>query len=156
MKSSPILKQAAKFYSRKLYSFFEEEFLHGLGGLCIDHSSPDSSTFSMKNIDHSLDSHMWTVLFNSSEGTIQYSCAKFKMMGLLCSHCMRVMRKLDVVNIPQKYLIPRLSSSARKDLYSRLKIQRMGNNTYTWNHVSHNMIFRNYICRFVYHISTEA
>ncbi|PKU63364.1 Protein FAR1-RELATED SEQUENCE 9 [Dendrobium catenatum] len=70
IKSSPILKQAANFYSRKLYTFFEEEFLHGLGGLCIDHSSPDLSTFFIKNIDHSIDSHKWTVMFNSSEGTI--------------------------------------------------------------------------------------
>ncbi|PKU63660.1 Protein FAR1-RELATED SEQUENCE 12 [Dendrobium catenatum] len=156
MKSSLILKQAANFYSEKLYSFFEEEFIHDLGGLCIDHSSPDSSKFSIKNIDQSFDSHKWTVLFNSSEGTIQCSCAKFEMMGLLCSHCMRVMRQLDVINIPQKYLIPRWSSSAHKDLYSGLKIQHMRNNTCTSIQESQNIIFRNYICRFSYQISTEA
>ncbi|KAL0925416.1 hypothetical protein M5K25_003742 [Dendrobium thyrsiflorum] len=31
IRSSSILKQAARFYSRKLYSFFEEEFLQGKG-----------------------------------------------------------------------------------------------------------------------------
>ncbi|PKU76039.1 Protein FAR1-RELATED SEQUENCE 3 [Dendrobium catenatum] len=83
MKSSTILKQTAIFYSRKLYSFFEEEFLHGFGGVCIEHSSSDLSTFSVKNIDNSTNSHNWIVTFNSSEGAIQCSCAMFEMMGIL-------------------------------------------------------------------------
>ncbi|PKU62844.1 Protein FAR1-RELATED SEQUENCE 9 [Dendrobium catenatum] len=92
MKSSPILKQAAKFYSRKLYAYFEEEFLHGLGELCVENTSSDLSRFSVWNIDNSNDSHNWIVNFNSLEGTIECSCVKFEMMGILCAHCMRVMR----------------------------------------------------------------
>ncbi|PKU77617.1 protein FAR1-RELATED SEQUENCE 5-like [Dendrobium catenatum] len=156
MKRSPILKKAAKFYSRKLYSFFEEEFLNGLGGLRIDHSSPDSSTFPVQNIDHTFDSHKWTVLFSSSEGIIKCSCRKFEMMGILCSHCMRVMSQLDVTNISQKYLIPRWSATARNDLYSGLNVQRMAKSLCTLNQGSRNMIFRNYVYRFAYQISTEA
>ncbi|PKU78962.1 hypothetical protein MA16_Dca000306 [Dendrobium catenatum] len=36
------------------------------------------------------------------------------MMSLLCSHCMRVIRQLDIVNIPFKYLLLRWSVRARK------------------------------------------
>ncbi|PKU59633.1 Protein FAR1-RELATED SEQUENCE 5 [Dendrobium catenatum] len=92
MKSIQILKQAAKFYSKKLYAFFEEEFLHGLGGLCVENTSSDLSRFFVWNIDNSTDLHNWIVNFNSLEGTIECSCAKFEMMGILCAHCMRVMR----------------------------------------------------------------
>ncbi|PKU86618.1 Protein FAR1-RELATED SEQUENCE 5 [Dendrobium catenatum] len=106
MKNCPILKQSIKFYSRKLYSFFEEEFLHELGGLNIEHSSSNFLRFFIKNIDNSTDSHNWIVTINSLEGTIQCSYEKFKMMGILCYHCMRVMRQLDIVNIPVKYLLP--------------------------------------------------
>ncbi|PKU62114.1 Putative protein FAR1-RELATED SEQUENCE 10 [Dendrobium catenatum] len=95
-------------------------------------------------------------MFNSSKGTIQCSCAKFEMMGLLCSHCMRVMRQLDIVNISQKYFLPRWSSIARKYLYSGRKILSMRNNSCTSILRSRNMIFRNYICRIIYQISTEA
>ncbi|KAL0907858.1 hypothetical protein M5K25_022304 [Dendrobium thyrsiflorum] len=83
IKSSSILKQAAQFYSRKLYSFFEEEFLQGVGGLCIEYSSSDLTTFYVKSIDKCSDSQIWTVQFNSSQGTIQCSCAKFEMMDSL-------------------------------------------------------------------------
>ncbi|PKU60018.1 Protein FAR1-RELATED SEQUENCE 9 [Dendrobium catenatum] len=156
MKSSPLLKQAAKFYSRKLYSFFEEEFLHGLGGLNIEHSSSDLSRFYVKNIDNSTDSHNWIVNFNSLEGIIQCSCAKFEMMGILYSHCMRVMRQLDIVNIPVKYLLPRWSANARKDLYSGGNISCLGINACQPIEGSNNLMFINYICRFAYKISTEA
>ncbi|PKU60374.1 Protein FAR1-RELATED SEQUENCE 5 [Dendrobium catenatum] len=145
MKSSPILNQAIKFYSKKLYSFFEEEFLHGLGGLNIEHSSSDLSIFSVTNIDNSTDSHNWIVNFNSLEGTIECSCAKFEMMGILCSHCMRVMRQLDIVNIPIKYLLPRWSDNARKDLYSDGKIPCLGINACQPIEGSTNLMFRNYI-----------
>ncbi|PKU83579.1 Protein FAR1-RELATED SEQUENCE 3 [Dendrobium catenatum] len=156
MKSSSISKQAAKFYSRKLYSFFKEEFLYGLGGLCIEHSSSDLSRFFVKNIDNSTDLYKWIVTFNSLECTIQCSCAMFEMMSILCSHCMRVMRQLDIVNIYVKYLLPRWSACARKDLYSGGKIPCIGINAGQPNEGSSNLMFRNYICRFAYKISTEA
>ncbi|KAL0925953.1 hypothetical protein M5K25_004330 [Dendrobium thyrsiflorum] len=156
IKSSSILKQAALFYSRKLYSFFEEEFLQGVGGLCIEYSSSDLTMFYVKSIDKCPDSKIWTVLFNSSQGTIQCSCAKFEMMGILCSHCMRVLRQLDIVNIPEKYFLPRWSARARKDLYAGRKITNLSNSSCLSVEVPGNLKIRNYVCRFAYKISTEA
>ncbi|KAL0903250.1 hypothetical protein M5K25_027611 [Dendrobium thyrsiflorum] len=156
IKSSSILKQAALFYSRKLYSFFEEEFLQGVGGLCIEYSSSDLTMFYVKSIDKCSDSKIWTVLFNSSQGTIQCSCAKFEMMGILCSHCMRVLRQLDIVNIPEKYFLPRWSARARKDLYAGRKITNLSNSSCLSVEVPGNLKLRNYVCRFAYKISTEA
>ncbi|KAI0507201.1 hypothetical protein KFK09_013323 [Dendrobium nobile] len=156
MKSSPVLKQAAKFYSRKLYAFFEEEFLHGLGGLCVENTSSDLSRFSVWNIDSSIDSHKWIVKFSSIQGTIECTYAKFEMMGILCAYCMRVMRQLDSINIPIKYLLPRWSVNARKDLYSGGKIPSLCSNACQLISGDSNFIFRNYVCRFAYKISTEA
>ncbi|KAL0907915.1 hypothetical protein M5K25_022370 [Dendrobium thyrsiflorum] len=156
IKSSSILKQAALFYSRKLYSFFEEEFLQGVGGLCIEYSSSDLTMFYVKSIDKCPDSKIWTVLFNSSQGKIQCSCAKFEMMGILCSHCMRVLRQLDIVNIPEKYFLPRWSARARKDLYAGRKITNLSNSSCLSVEVPGNLKIRNYVCRFAYKISTEA
>ncbi|KAL0913354.1 hypothetical protein M5K25_016807 [Dendrobium thyrsiflorum] len=156
IKSSSILKQAALFYSRKLYSFFEEEFLQGVGGLCIEYSSSDLTMFYVKSIDKCPDSKIWTVLFNSSQGTIQCSCAKFEMMGILCSHCMRVLRQLDIVNIPEKYFLPRWSARARKDLYAGRKITNLSISSCLSVEVPGNLKIRNYVCRFAYKISTEA
>ena len=45
LRSSPILKQASHFYSKKIYSLFEVEFLNGIGGMSLNPStSPNEYT----------------------------------------------------------------------------------------------------------------
>ncbi|XP_020698054.2 protein FAR1-RELATED SEQUENCE 5-like [Dendrobium catenatum] len=124
VKSSPILRQAARFYSRKLYSFFEE-FLQGVGGMCIAQASTDLSTFFVKTVENIDQPRYWTVNFDDAEGSIECSCGKFGMMGILCSHCLRVVRQIDIINIPPKYLLKRWSGRARKDLYSDRPLSSM-------------------------------
>ncbi|PKU84691.1 Protein FAR1-RELATED SEQUENCE 5 [Dendrobium catenatum] len=152
IKCSPILKQAAQFYSRKLYLFFEKEFLDGVGGMSIEHASSDSSQFLIKsaeNLDHSTS---WVVHFDAIDGSIQCTCGKFETMGLLCSHCMRVFRQLDIVNIPKKYLLMRWSARAKKDIYAA----RMFIGTGKTSEAGSGLSFRNHIIRFSYLIAAQA
>ncbi|KAL0922196.1 hypothetical protein M5K25_006165 [Dendrobium thyrsiflorum] len=81
IRSSSILKQAARFYSRKLYSFFEEEFLQGVGGMSIDFVSNDSSKFLVNHTENKDQSNPWVVHFDASDCTIQCTCKKFETMG---------------------------------------------------------------------------
>ncbi|PKU65356.1 hypothetical protein MA16_Dca022480 [Dendrobium catenatum] len=78
------------------------------------------------------------------------------MMGLLCSHYMRVIRQLDIVKIPLKYLLLRWSVIARKDIYAGLMVTTMGKNVSPYQEGYSCMIFRNHLSRFAYQISTRA
>ncbi|KAL0920105.1 hypothetical protein M5K25_009216 [Dendrobium thyrsiflorum] len=150
IRSSSILKQAARFYSRKLYSFFEEEFLHGVGGMSIDFVSNDSSKFLVNYTENKDQSNPWVVHFDATDCTIQCTCKKFETMGLLCCHSMRVLRQLDIVKIPLKYLMLRWSAKARKSFYSGYAGLGKGTDC------GSGFIFRNHISRFAYQISTRA
>ncbi|PKU82121.1 Protein FAR1-RELATED SEQUENCE 5 [Dendrobium catenatum] len=155
VKSSPILRQAARFYSRKLYSFFEEEFLQGVGGMCITQASTDLSTFFVKTVENIDQPRHWTVNFDDAEGSIECSCGKFGMMGILCSHYLRVIRRLDIINIPPKYLLKRWSGRARKDLYSNRPLSSMVATGCPSDGIG-SMIFKNYFTRFAYQISSRG
>ncbi|KAL0920180.1 hypothetical protein M5K25_009298 [Dendrobium thyrsiflorum] len=150
IRSSSILKQAARFYSRKLYSFFEEEFLQGVGGMSIDFVSNDSSKFLVNHTENKDQSNPWVVHFDATDCTIQCTCKKFETMGLLCCHSMRVLRQLDIVKIPEKYLMLRWSAKARKSFYSGYGCLGKGTDS------GSGFIFRNHISRFAYQISTRA
>ncbi|KAL0904648.1 hypothetical protein M5K25_026777 [Dendrobium thyrsiflorum] len=156
IRSSPILKQAARFYSRKLYSFFEEEFLQGVVRMSIFHASADSSTFFVKNVDRSDQPHQWTVHYDAAESNVQCTCGKFSMMGMLCSHIMRVFRQLDICKISSQYLLLRWSARGRKDIYAGPIVNTMGNKPTQWKEGGTCMIFRNHLSRFAYQISTRA
>ncbi|KAL0914138.1 hypothetical protein M5K25_017646 [Dendrobium thyrsiflorum] len=156
IRSSPILKQAARYYSRKLYSFFEEEFLQGVGGMSIVHASADSTTFFVKNADRCDQPQQWTVHVDAADNLVHCTCGKFSMMGILCSHIMRVFRQLDISKIPSQYLLLRWSARGRKDYYAGPTVTGMGNKPIHSNDGGSGMIFRNHLSRFAYQISKRA
>ncbi|KAL0906158.1 hypothetical protein M5K25_024627 [Dendrobium thyrsiflorum] len=77
------------------------------GGMSIDFVSNDSSKFLVNHIENKDQSNPWVVHFDATDCTIQCTCKKFETMGLLCCHSMRVLRQLDIVKIPEKYLMLR-------------------------------------------------
>ncbi|PKU59878.1 hypothetical protein MA16_Dca028589 [Dendrobium catenatum] len=74
-------------------------------------------------------------------------------MGLLHSHCIIVLRQMAIGKIPEKYLLLRWSAQARQDIYSGLNLKENSQNSFE---ASSGFIFRNYISRFAYEMSTRA
>ncbi|KAL0921233.1 hypothetical protein M5K25_008289 [Dendrobium thyrsiflorum] len=138
IRSSSILKQAARFYSRKIYSFFEEEFMQGVGGMSIDFVSTDSSKFLVNCIENKDQSNPWVVHFDATDCIIQCTC-KYEDIG-----------QLDIVKISEKYIMLRWSAKARKSIYSGYGGLGKGTDS------GSGFIFRNHISRFAYQISTRA
>ncbi|PKU86902.1 hypothetical protein MA16_Dca022142 [Dendrobium catenatum] len=73
--------------------------------MSIDFISRDSSKFLVNYTENKDQYSPWVIDFIATEGSIQCTYKKFEMMGLLCSHFMRVLRKLDIVKISEKYLM---------------------------------------------------
>ncbi|KAL0906161.1 hypothetical protein M5K25_024631 [Dendrobium thyrsiflorum] len=120
------------------------------GGMSIDFVSNDSSKFLVNHTENKDQSNPWVVHFDATDCTIQCTCKKFETMGLLCCHSMRVLRQLDIVKIPEKYLMLRWSAKARKSFYSGYGCLEKGTDS------GSGFIFRNHISRFAYQISTRA
>ncbi|KAH0460712.1 hypothetical protein IEQ34_011375 [Dendrobium chrysotoxum] len=93
-----IQKQAARFYSRKLYLFFEKEFLHGMGGMSIEHASSDSSNFSL--------------------GAQRIRISRPLGLFILIQKKVAFNALLDIMNIPEKNLLMQCSIRAMKDIYA--------------------------------------
>ncbi|KAI0491330.1 hypothetical protein KFK09_026551 [Dendrobium nobile] len=153
IKNSSILKQAARYYSRRIYSIFEEEFIKAVGEMSIDFVSTDSSKYIVNYIEKKNQNHPWVVHFDATEGNIQCSCKKYETMGLLCSHCLRVFKQLDMAKFPEKYLLLRWSARARQVFYSGYFLNSQRSNNFQ---SGRGFIFRNQVSRFAYQMSTEA
>ncbi|KAL0907937.1 hypothetical protein M5K25_022394 [Dendrobium thyrsiflorum] len=128
----------------------------GVDGMCIIHASTDSSIFFVKSTDICDQPHQWTIHFDAVEGTVECSCGKFSMMGIMCSHTMRVFRQLDIIKIPSHYLLLQWSVRARKDIYVGPTVSITGKNPSQSIEGGTSMIFRNHLSRFAYQISTRT
>ncbi|KAL0910954.1 hypothetical protein M5K25_019051 [Dendrobium thyrsiflorum] len=98
----------------------------------------------------------WTVHVDAADNLVHCTCGKFSMMGILCSHIMRVFRQLDISKMPSQYLLLRWSARGRKDFYAGPTVTGMGNKPIQSNDGGSGMIFRNHLSRFAYQISTRA
>ncbi|XP_020596366.1 protein FAR1-RELATED SEQUENCE 5-like, partial [Phalaenopsis equestris] len=61
VKSSPVLRQGALVYTRKLYSMFEAELLHGMCGLAVECSATSNSEFYVRSLDNEHTVRPWVV-----------------------------------------------------------------------------------------------
>ncbi|PKU66592.1 hypothetical protein MA16_Dca006920 [Dendrobium catenatum] len=75
------------------------------------------------------------------------------MMRLLYSHYMRVIRQLDIINIPFKYLFLRWPGRVRKNIYAGRAFTYMRNKVTPSHERLGGMIFINHLSRFAYQIS---
>lgn len=63
----------------------------------------------------------FNVYFSEENCEVQCSCGLFEFRGILCKHAISVLLKMEVINVPEKYILPRW----RKDLkrcYTRFKV----------------------------------
>ncbi|KAL0908951.1 hypothetical protein M5K25_023466 [Dendrobium thyrsiflorum] len=95
-------------------------------------------------------------MIEAAESKVQCTYGKFSMMGILCSHIMRVFRQLDICKIPSQYILFRWSARGRKDIYAGPTVNAMGNKPSQSSEGGTCMIFRNHLSRFAYQISTRA
>ena len=54
--------------------------------------------------------------FNSIEMTINCSCSKFEMIGILCRHTLKVLNRMNIMQIPDKYMLKRWTQDVRDSL----------------------------------------
>lgn len=108
---SPMEKQAKCLYTRPIFEMFQKELINSLS-LAIRVSN-DRETFELTEQDSK---KIATVKVNRTDLTLACSCGKFKSVGILCFHVLKVYNYFNIFEIPSCYLSKRWMKSAKDRL----------------------------------------
>ncbi|XP_014524285.1 protein FAR1-RELATED SEQUENCE 9 [Vigna radiata var. radiata] len=109
---SPMEKQAASLYTRKIFMKFQEELVETLANPAtkIDDSGT-ITTYRVAKFGENQKSHV--VTFNSFETKASCSCQMFEYSGIICRHILTVFRAKNVLTLPSQYLLKRWTRNAK-------------------------------------------
>ncbi|KAG2390608.1 hypothetical protein LR48_Vigan338s000200 [Vigna angularis] len=109
---SPMEKQAASLYTRKIFMKFQEELVETLANPAtkIDDSGT-ITTYRVAKFGENQKSHV--VTFNSFETKASCSCQMFEYSGIICRHILAVFRAKNVLTLPSQYLLKRWTRNAK-------------------------------------------
>lgn len=106
-----IMEQATDVYINKIYEEFQDEYVKSL-------------EINIEETKHDGESTVYTVLDNNGlkvrkvrveyDGSLTCNCRKFEMKGILCSHCLKILRDtFKFKEIPSQYILKRWTKKAR-------------------------------------------
>ncbi|KAJ4956733.1 hypothetical protein NE237_013516 [Protea cynaroides] len=110
---NPIEEQAAKVFTRTMFSVFRHEFIES--SCCIanktDEEGPVSKYLVRKYNEN--DKSMHLVMFNAVDNGISCSCQMFEFEGMICRHVLKVFQIVNIFEVPPQYILKRWTMSAR-------------------------------------------
>lgn len=109
---SPMEKQAASLYTRKIFMKFQDELVETMANPAtkIDDSGT-ITTYRVAKFGENQTSHI--VTFNSSEMKASCSCQMFEYSGIICRHILAVFRAKNVLTLPPHYVLKRWTRNAK-------------------------------------------
>ncbi|KAI3972601.1 hypothetical protein MKX01_019259 [Papaver californicum] len=109
---SPMEKQAAELYTRKLFIKFQEELVETLtfSATKMDDDGP-MTTYRVTKFGE--DHKAYFVRLNALEMRATCSCQMFEFSGLLCRHVLTVFRVTNVLTLPSHYILKRWTRNAK-------------------------------------------
>ncbi|XP_042512660.1 protein FAR1-RELATED SEQUENCE 5-like [Macadamia integrifolia] len=110
---SPIEEQAARVFTRTMFSVFRHGFLES--SCCIANKTDEEGPVS-KYLVHKYnekDENMHVATFNVVDNGISCSCQMFEFEGMICRHLLKVFQMVNIFEIPPRYILKRWTMSAR-------------------------------------------
>uniref|UniRef100_A0A7N0T3U4 SWIM-type domain-containing protein n=1 Tax=Kalanchoe fedtschenkoi TaxID=63787 RepID=A0A7N0T3U4_KALFE len=107
-------EQAARLYTRNLFEIFKLEWKKSFD--YIHKKSNKGFNFAEYLVGkHGLDVKYWRLVkYKSDEDlSLECTCCKFEMEGILCKHILYIVRKKNLEVIPNQYFLPRWTIGAR-------------------------------------------
>ncbi|KAJ0040964.1 hypothetical protein Pint_28771 [Pistacia integerrima] len=111
---SPMEKQAAELYTRKLFMKFQEELVETLTFSTKVEDEGEITTYQVAKFGESHKSY--NVNFSVREMKASCSCQMFEFSGLLCRHILTVFRVTNVLTLPSQYVMRRWTRNAKSGL----------------------------------------
>ncbi|XP_012829668.1 PREDICTED: protein FAR1-RELATED SEQUENCE 5-like [Erythranthe guttata] len=112
---SPMEKQASEFYTRKLFTRFQEELVSTLTFTAskVDDNG-EVTTYRVAKFGE--EHKFYHVNFNVLEMKASCSCRMFEFSGLLCRHVLAVFRVTNVLTLPSYYISKRWTRNAKSSV----------------------------------------
>ncbi|CAK8539072.1 unnamed protein product [Lathyrus sativus] len=109
---SPMEKQAAGLYTRKIFMKFQDELVETMANPATKMDDTGTiTTYRVAKFGENQTSH--TVTFNSSEMKASCSCQMFEYSGIICRHILAVFRAKNVLTLPPQYVLKRWTRNAK-------------------------------------------
>lgn len=101
----PMLRHAAKFYTPHLFDLFHKQFDISLGFVVQRHGQEREYKVLGRVELNALGVKTLT--------EVSCSCRKFESFGILCGHAIKVLSQMNVMEIPEKYILGRWRLDAK-------------------------------------------
>lgn len=112
---SPMEKQAADIYTRKLFMKFQAELVETLTFLATKVEDEDEvTTYQVAKYGES--HKVYFVRYSIREMKVTCSCQMFEFSGLLCRHILTVFRVTNVLTLPPCYVLKRWTRNVKSGL----------------------------------------
>lgn len=108
---SPMEKQAAELYTRKLFMKFQEELVETMTFLATKVDEEAITTYQVAKFGENHKAYF--VSFNIHEMKATCSCQMFEFSGLLCRHILTVFRVTNILTLPSHYVLKRWTRNAK-------------------------------------------
>lgn len=109
---SPMEKQAANFYTRKIFAKFQEELVETFV-YTANRIDGDGAINTFRVAKFEDDNTAYIVTFNYPEMTANCSCQMFEYSGILCRHVLTVFTVTNVLTLPTHYILKRWTRNAK-------------------------------------------
>ena len=110
-KKAPMLVQVGQCYTPPVFDLFHDEydtFQCAVVNPC--NTMEQQHQFVVKLFGKEREYLVW---INATEQLVSCSCRKFEMVGILCSHALKVLDTMNIKQIPEGYIIKRWRRDAR-------------------------------------------
>ncbi|XP_028792864.1 protein FAR1-RELATED SEQUENCE 9 [Neltuma alba] len=109
---SPMEKQAASLYTRKIFMKFQEELVETLANPATKTDESGALiTYRVAKFGENQKAHI--VTFNSFEMKANCSCQMFEYSGIICRHILAVFRAKNVLTLPPQYVLKRWTRNVK-------------------------------------------
>ncbi|XP_058071649.1 protein FAR1-RELATED SEQUENCE 5-like [Magnolia sinica] len=108
----PCEKQAADFYTRTMFSKFQEEIFESLGYIA-NKTNEDGQISTYSVVKYADRRKECTVALNLAERRASCSCKMFEFSGILCRHALIVFNVSNITTVPSHYILERWTRNAK-------------------------------------------
>ncbi|CAA0821399.1 Unknown protein [Striga hermonthica] len=121
VKNNPLLPHAAEVYTFSIYKLFEREFVESLNVVLIDQNDFGNGWLGFKMRSHNDNSKVRQVFFKKYDIEVKCSCHLFETMGILCRHALKVFISMNIISLPEPYIMSRWSRKAEQRVCSEFE-----------------------------------
>ncbi|XWS74241.1 hypothetical protein CRYUN_Cryun02cG0198700 [Craigia yunnanensis] len=109
---SPMEKQAANLYTRKIFTKFQEELIETFV-YTANRIEGDGAISTFRVAKFEDDNKAYIVTLNYPEMRANCSCQMFEYSGILCRHVLTVFTVTNVLTLPSHYILKRWTQNAK-------------------------------------------